>query len=421
FANQLEQGNFTAKIKQTSDDELGQLAKSMGSLQAQLNRVIGNAKENTESMNTAAKEIASTSQAIAQAASEQAASVEQTSAAIEQMAASIAQNNENAGNTNTIADQSVEAAQHGGEAVTETLTAMSQIAEKVSIIEDIAYQTNILALNASIEAARAGSYGRGFAVVADEVRKLAERSGSAAQEISNLTTNSVQIANQAGSLIGEIIPQIQQTAELVQEISAASNEQTTGTDQISQAMTQLDQASQQNAAISEQLAATAEEIGNQAQMLMQQMKFFNIDQKVLEASMSEDVFVWDDSLDVGIAEINRQHQILIDLINTISRGVKNNESVSQVAINMASLIDFTHEHFRYEEELFSGHGYPDAPEHKQTHIKLLGQLDNYKQQLQSNESIDYASLMVFLTQWLKKHIRHSDQEYAAFLAKKGVR
>ncbi len=289
FASQLEEGDFTAKIKKESKDELGLLTESMQRLQEQLNMVIGNAKESTETVYTAAKEIASTSMSIAQAASEQAASVEQTGAAIEQMAASIAQNNENAGNAHSIADKSVVAAQHGGEAVTETVDAMNQIAEKIGIIEDIAYQTNILALNASIEAARAGSHGRGFAVVADEVRKLAERSGSAAQDINILTTNSVQIANQAGCLIGEIIPQIQQTAELVEEISSASNEQAAGTDQISQSMTQLDQTTQQNAAISEQLAATAEEIGNQAQSLMQQMTFFNIDQQVLQRSISADV------------------------------------------------------------------------------------------------------------------------------------
>jgi len=420
FARQLEQGDFTAKINKQSNDELGQLAESMLGLQEQLNMVIGNAKESTETVYTAAKEIASTSMAIAQAASEQAAGVEQTGAAVEQMAASIAQNNENAGNTHKIAEQTVETAQYGGEAVTETLVAMNQIADKIGIVEDIAYQTNILALNASIEAARAGSHGRGFAVVADEVRKLAERSGSAAQEISNLTTNSVQIANQAGSLIGEIVPKIQQTAELIEEISSASNEQATGTDQISQAMTQLDQTTQQNAAISEQLAATAEEIGNQAQSLMQQMGFFNIDQQVLQNSMSRDVFEWDDSLDVGIAEINRQHKALIDLINTIDLSVKNSQSASQVTTDLVSLIDYTHEHFGYEEALFAGHGYPETQQHKQTHITLLKQLDDYKQQLQSGEKIDYSSLMVFLTQWLKRHIRHSDQDYAVFLRKKGV-
>jgi methyl-accepting chemotaxis protein len=287
IASQLAQGQLTVKIAPSSKDEIGDLETSIRSLKDQLNFIIGNTRESSESMQIAAKEVASTSQAIAQATSEQAASVEQTSASIEQMAASIAQNSDNANNTNSIASQSVIAAQHGGEAVTETLSAMNQIAEKISIIEDIAYQTNILALNASIEAARAGSHGRGFSVVADEVRKLAERSGDAAQDISSLATNSVQIANQAGSLIGEIIPQIQQTADLVQEISSASEEQATGTNQISLAMTNLDQTTQQNAAISEQLAATSEEIAHHIQLVQQQMSFFTIDKTALSRSADE--------------------------------------------------------------------------------------------------------------------------------------
>ncbi len=419
--SQLAQGKLSVKVNPPSKDEIGQLATSMLSLKQQLNLIVGNAQESTENMQNAAKEVASTSQAIAQATSEQASSVEQTSASIEQMAASISQNNENAGNTNSIASQSVISAQQGSEAVSDTLDAMNQIADKITIIEDIAYQTNILALNASIEAARAGSHGRGFAVVADEVRKLAERSGDAAQEISNLAVNSVEIANQAGSLIGEIIPQIQQTADLVQEIAAASDEQATGTNQISQAMTSLDQTTQQNAAVSEQLAATSEEIAYQVQLVQQQMNFFTVDREALAESLEGDIFKWDDSLDVGIAEINRQHKILIDLINAINNAVKNNETADNIANTLVNLIDYTHEHFSYEEELFSSHGYPETPAHKQTHIKLLGQLDDYKRELQTGENLNYAALMVFLTQWLTQHIRYSDQDYAAFLRKKGVK
>jgi methyl-accepting chemotaxis protein len=420
-AGQLAQGRLTIKIISSSKDEIGDLETNMRSLKEQLNIIVGNAQESSESMQIAAKEVASTSQSIAQATSEQAASVEQTSASIEQMAASIAQNRDNASNTNAIASQSVIAAQHGGEAVTETLDAMNQIAEKISIIEDIAYQTNILALNASIEAARAGSHGRGFSVVADEVRKLAERSGDAAKDISSLATNSVQIANQAGSLIGEIIPQIRQTADLVQEISSASEEQATGTNQISLAMTSLDQTTQQNAAVSEQLAATSEEIAHQVQLVQQQMSFFTVDQAALQESMTGNIFKWDDSLDVGIAEINRQHKILIDLINSISNAIRNKEPSASITQTLVNLIDYTHEHFTFEEDLFSGHGYPETPTHKKTHIKLLGQLDDYRKDVESGELFNYEALMIFLTQWLTQHIRYSDQDYAAFLRKKGVK
>ncbi len=421
FVSKLSQGSLNAQLTTTSNDELGQLATSLLDYSEELNLIIGNVKDSSQTMNTASKEIASTSSAISQAASEQAASVEQTSASVEQMAASIAQNSENAENTNTIASQSVGAAKKGGDAVTKTMTAMNQIAEKISIIEDIAYQTNILALNASIEAARAGNHGRGFAVVAEEVRKLAERSGSAAQEISNLTTESVDVANQAGSLIGEIIPQIQQTAELVQEISAASSEQAAGANQISQAMTSIDQTTQQNAAISEQLSATSIEITGQAQLLMQQMNFFSINEQALQESRAGELFKWDESLDVGIAEINRQHKILIDLINKVDNSVKTGESRESITKTVTNLIDYTHEHFAWEEELFTSNGYPDSAAHKVKHKKLLGELDEHKQQLINDDHPNYAALMTFLTQWLKQHIRHSDQDYAADLRKKGVK
>jgi methyl-accepting chemotaxis protein len=202
---------------------------------------------------------------------------------MEQMSASIAQNNENAKVTGDIATRSAREAKDGGKAVEETVAAMKQIAHKISIIDDIAYQTNLLALNAAIEAGRAGEHGKGFAVVAAEVRKLAERSQVAAEEISRLATGSVDLAERAGSLLGAMVPSIQKTADLVQEISAASSEQNSGVEQINVAITQISSAVQQSAASSEELASTSEEMNAQALELQSKMDFFNLGGRPQEA------------------------------------------------------------------------------------------------------------------------------------------
>ena len=161
--------------------------------------------------------------------------------------------------------------------MTETVSAMKEIATKISIIEEIARQTNLLALNAAIEAARAGEHGKGFAVVASEVRKLAERSQEAAGEISHLSTTSVDIAEQAGDMLNKMLPDIQKTAELVQEISASSREQDTGAEQINKAIQQLDQVIQQNAGAAEEMASTTEELSSQAEQLKSTIAFFTLD------------------------------------------------------------------------------------------------------------------------------------------------
>ncbi len=276
IANDIAEGRLDSKIELQSTDEVGRLLKAIGSMQKKLTEVVEEIQGNSDQISSASAQVSDTASSLSEAASEQAASVEETSASVEEMGASISQNSENAQTTDKIASESAAAAREGGEAVNSTVEAMTQIADKISIIEDIAYQTNMLALNAAIEAARAGEHGKGFAVVAAEVRKLAERSQVAASEISTLTGDSVKVAEKAGSLLGKMVPDITRTAELVQEITAASEEQSSGVGQINSAMQQLDKVTQQNAASSEELAATAEQMQSQSANLQRVVGFFRL-------------------------------------------------------------------------------------------------------------------------------------------------
>jgi methyl-accepting chemotaxis protein len=276
-ANQLAEGNLTAKIEVSSKDETGQLLMAMQAMVGKLSQIIGEVRGSANALSSASEEVSATAQSMSQGASEQAASVEETSASVEQMSASINQNTENAKVTDGMASKAAREADEGGAAVRETVTAMKSIAEKIGIIDDIAYQTNLLALNAAIEAARAGEHGKGFAVVAAEVRKLAERSQVAAQEIGEVAKGSVGLAEKAGKLLDEIVPSIKKTSDLVQEISAASEEQSSGAGQINNAMEQLNKITQQSASSSEELASTAEEMSSQAEQLQQLMGFFKVE------------------------------------------------------------------------------------------------------------------------------------------------
>jgi len=276
IAEGIASGDLAMNLNRNGQDKHRGVYAAMINMQQKLIEVVQDIQDNSQQISSAAAQVSDTASSLSEAATEQASSVEVTSASVEQMGASISQNSANAQTTDQIASESARAAEEGGAAVEGTVAAMTQIAQKISIIEDIAYQTNMLALNAAIEAARAGEHGKGFAVVAAEVRKLAERSQVAASEISTLTSNSVQVAEKAGALLEKMVPDITRTAELVQEISAASEEQSSGVSQINIAMQQLDKATQQNAAGSEQLAATAEAMQTQSNNLHKVVGFFRL-------------------------------------------------------------------------------------------------------------------------------------------------
>ncbi|MBF0272047.1 MAG: HAMP domain-containing protein [Magnetococcales bacterium] len=260
----------------TRKDELGQLSQSMSSMMDKLREVTDKIKIASENVSAGSRQLSSTAQNLSQGATEQAASIEETSSAMEEMSSNIQQNTDNAQTTEKIALTASRSAVEGGEAVNQAVAAMKEIAGKIGIIEEIARQTNLLALNAAIEAARAGEQGKGFAVVAAEVRKLAERSQTAAGEIGHLSASSVAVAEKAGTIIDTLVPDIRRTAELVQEISAASQEQSQGAGQINSAIQQLDQVIQNNAGASEEMAATAEELNTQADRLAEALAFFKV-------------------------------------------------------------------------------------------------------------------------------------------------
>jgi methyl-accepting chemotaxis protein len=272
-ADEIANGNLTVDIRERSPQD--KLMQALSAMVAGLTRTVGDIRSIAGEVAAASQSISTASIQVSKGASAQAAAAEEASSSMEEMVSNIKQNADNAQQTDKIANKSAKDAQESGKSVLEAVAAMKEIANKISIIEEIARQTNLLALNAAIEAARAGEHGKGFAVVAAEVRKLAERSQKAAGEINQLSATTLKVSEKSGEMLDKLVPDIQRTAELVQEISAASKEQDTGAEQINKALQQLEQVIQQNASASEEMASTTEELTGQSDQLVSALGFFH--------------------------------------------------------------------------------------------------------------------------------------------------
>ena len=276
IADQIAGGDLTVRPTPLSDKDT--LGLALERMVERLRDVVADAMLAARNVASGSQELSATAEQLSQGSTEQASSTEEASASMEEMAATIKQSADNANQTEKIARQSAADAIASGEAVNHAVEAMQTIAEKIMVVQEIARQTDLLALNAAVEAARAGEHGRGFAVVASEVRKLAERSQAAAAEISTLSGTTVKAAQSAGDMLRKLVPDIQRTAELVEEISAGSREQNAGATQINTAIQQLDKVTQQNASAAEEMSSTSEELAGQAESLQSAISYFRIDE-----------------------------------------------------------------------------------------------------------------------------------------------
>lgn len=287
FAKHIAQGDLTVELNINQKDEIGELAASLSQMLSKLREIVLSIRMGADSIAAASAQISNGSQQLSEGATEQASSTEEISSSMEEMVSNIQQNTDNAKQTESISSKATESMMDMSKIGKESFDSIRTIAEKITIINDIAFQTNLLALNAAVEAARAGEHGRGFAVVAAEVRKLAERSKLAADEIESLSRNSLKITEKTRESLEALVPEIQKTSQLVQEITAASIEQNSGADQINSAIQQLNVVTQQNAASSEEMATSAEELSSQAESLKETVSYFRTGDE-MKSSIKQD-------------------------------------------------------------------------------------------------------------------------------------
>ncbi len=481
-----------------SQDEVGVLARSFRGMITGLRQLIQQMGSAASSVAESGSTISSTTEELAAGALEQSSQVNEVASAVEQMARTIIENSKNATKAAETAKMARESAERGGDVVRETVSGMKRIADVVNssavtvqtlghssdqigeiigVIEDIADQTNLLALNAAIEAARAGEQGRGFAVVADEVRKLAERTTKATREIGTMikkiqsdTSGAVKsmeegtqevergiaLADKAGSALNEIVEISAIVTDVISQIAAASEEQSTTAEQISKNIEAINTVSQEAANGTQQIARAADDLRQLTEQLQSIVGRFQASedddvpalavgprsaptQRAEQPSVpkqehdraplrlqartpkSTDLFVWKPEFSVGIGSIDEQHKQLVSFINTLHDAMRSGSGNAAIEPILADLVEYTKYHFGHEEEIFRATAYGDAAAHKLEHDKLTRQVVDIERSIHAGKIVLTMEVMDFLKRWLMNHILIRDKAYSAHMQSHGVR
>lgn len=363
------------------------------------------------------KQVESNAQLVSDGVGQQSTSLTQAVTAVEEMTVNIQKATQNAEETEQMARDAANDAVIGGQAVDETVAMMKLIAEEVSIIEEIAHQTGLLALNASLEASRAGEFGKGFAVVATEVRKLAERSRKAAAKINTLSLASVEVSDKAGASLGRVVPAIQKTAEAVKMISFSSKKQSSTVKQINLTMKQLDQVMRKNSAAASEMSLSATNLTGQADRLKGVLTSFKIE------GTQEDTFIpWNATLEIGIHSLDIQHRRMVEMINKQHNLSDNDNDNDLTAVSdfLKAFCEYASFHFVNEEKLLSEHNYSGVVTHQEKNTQFIEELEKFNQRIKQGDSDIKEALLEHSKLWLTEHILTFDKRFAPFLIDKGV-